>query len=419
MTVALTERVDPAHAPRPANDSERLLFRQLYETLIRIDCQGQAVPGLAESWRLDADGRTWIVTLRENARFSDGTPVTANDVRASWTQEGSGDDLRQDVHRVIESVVAVNDRNLAITFLRTRADAPIALADEDLAIARRTTDSRWPLGTQPGWTVASAQQKAGTTSVITLSRNDVAAIRFLVASGDPRDLVDQNIDLLLTRDPAALDYAATLPQFQSVPLPWQRTHILLTPGRSRPSPSLSPDMRQVLAEDAVRGEARGAQEPFWWNDAQSCEVSPPPPRRSFSVSSRLVYDANDGASRDLAERLVGLVRANSPAAKTFLDVFVPDRPRRTYQRAVGLTGDALAVALRRGADAAYVLSVDARPAEPCRDLQVLTDAAPWLDPETIVSLVDTRLQAIIRRGRSGLTMDADGGLHIAGANTPK
>jgi hypothetical protein len=308
---------------------------------------------------------------------------------------------------------------LAITFVHARAEAPIALADEDLAITRRSAGSPWPLGTQPGWTVGTPQQQGGTTSVITLSSDDVAAIRFLVAPGDPRDLLDQDIDLLLTRDAAALDYAATLPQFQSVPLPWQRSHVLLTPGRARPSPSLSPELRQVLAEDAVRGEARGAQEPFWWLDTQSCEVSPPPPRRSPSSTSRIVYDANDGAGRDLAERLVGLVRANSPAAKTFLDVFLPDRPRRTYQRAVGLTGDALAVALRRGADAAYVLSLDTRPVEPCADLQALTDAAPWLDPETIVALVDTRLQAIVRRGRSGLTVDADGGLHIVGANTPK
>jgi hypothetical protein len=354
-TVALTEPVDPAHAPRPSNDSERLLFRQLYETLIRIDCQGRAVPALAESWQLDADARTWMLTLRENARFSDGTPVTANDVRASWMQAGSVGELRQDVRSVIESVVAINDRDLAITFVRARTDAPTALAVQDLSIARRSVDSPWPLGTRPGWTVDSAQRPSGTSSVVTLSRDNVPAIRFLVAPGDPRDLLDRNIDLLVTRDPAALDYAATLPQFQSVPLPWKRTHVLLTPGRSRPSPSLSPDMRQVLADDAVRGEARGAQEPFWWQDAQSCEVSPPVPRNPSS-SSRIVFDANDGAGRDLAERLVGLVRANSPAARMFLDVFLPDRPRRSYQRAVGLTGDALAVALRRGADAAYVLN---------------------------------------------------------------
>ena len=418
-TVALTERVDSANAPHPSNEGERLLFRQLYETLIQVDCLGRAVPGLAESWRLDTDGLTWIVTLRENARFSDGTLVTANDVHASWTRDGIGDELRRDVNRVVQSVVAVNDREVAITLVRHRADAPMPLAHQDLAIARRVAGSPWPLGTRPGWMVGNVQRQGSATSVVTLTRDNVPAIRFLVAPGDPRDLLDQDIDLLLTRDPVALNYAATLPQFQSVPLPWQRTHVLLTPGRSRPSPSLSPEARQVLADDAVRGEARGAQDSFWWHTVPDCEVAPLQPRSPSSPSLRIVYDANDGAGRDLAERLVGLVRATGPAARTFLDVFLPDRPRRTYQRAAGLTGEALAVALRRGADAAYILSVDARPVEPCRDLLALMDSAPWLDPETIVALVDTRLQAIVRRGRSGATVDWDGGLHIAGVNGPR
>ena len=78
-----------------------MLFRQLYETLVRVDCHGRVRPGLAASWRLDANGRTWIVTLRENARFSDGAPVTAADVRASWTRDGSGDELRPHVSRLV------------------------------------------------------------------------------------------------------------------------------------------------------------------------------------------------------------------------------------------------------------------------------------------------------------------------------
>jgi hypothetical protein len=45
----------------------------------------------------------------------------------------------------------------------------------------------------------------------------------------------------------------------------------------------------------------------------------------------------------------------------------------------------------------------------------VTDGAPWLDPETIVPLVDTRLQAIVRRGRSGLTAEWDGGVVVAGS----
>ena len=75
-TVGLSDRIDPSNAPRPSNDSERLLFRQLYETLVRVDCMSRVGPSLATSWRrLDDDGRSWIVILREDARFSDGTPV--------------------------------------------------------------------------------------------------------------------------------------------------------------------------------------------------------------------------------------------------------------------------------------------------------------------------------------------------------
>src|SRR5262245_25101860 len=40
-TVALSERVDPANAPHASNESERIVFRQLYETLVRVDCKGR------------------------------------------------------------------------------------------------------------------------------------------------------------------------------------------------------------------------------------------------------------------------------------------------------------------------------------------------------------------------------------------
>jgi hypothetical protein len=416
-TVALSNPVDPSNAPHPSNESERLVFRQLYETLVRADCHGRVGPGLAASWQLDANGRTWIVTLRENARFFDGTPVTAADVQASWTRDGTRGELRPHVSRLVQSVTLVGDRALAITLRSQRVDAPLALAHPDLAIAKPVADSPWPLGTRSSRIATQGPTSvARGATVITVARGDLPAIRFLVAAGDTRDLLDQGVDLLLTRDPATLDYAATLPQFQSAPLAWQRTLVLLTPGRSRSAASLSENARQVLADDAVRGEARGARGPFWWQMMTDCEVTLSPPRDHSSPTPRIVYDLSDGAARDLAERLVGLVRASGPAATAFLDALLPDRPRRTYQRAAGLTGEALARAQQRGADAGYVMSLDTRPVDPCRELQALMDGAPWLDPETIVPLVETRRQAIVRRGRSGLTAEWDGGLVIAGVN---
>jgi len=410
-TVALSDRVDPAHAPRPSNDSERVLFRQLYETLVRADCRGRIVPGLAASWRLEADGRTWIVTLREGARFSDGTEVTADDVRAAWTRDGG--ELRPHVNRLVQTIAPAGERALAITLRSRRVDAPMALAHPDLAIAKAADGSPWPLGTRSSRIAPADRATEGVASVITVARDNFPAVRFLVAPRDPRDLLDQGVDLLMTRDPAALGYAATLPQFQSVPLAWLRTHVLVTPGRSRSSPSLSEEQRQVLAGDAVRGEARGARSPFWWQMLPECEVSPAPPRTPTAPTPRIVYDADDSAARDLAERLVGLGRVSGPAATAFLDALLPDRPRRAFQRAIGLSGAALALARRQGADAGYVMQVDSQPVEPCRDLQILIEGSRWLEPETVVPLVETRLRAIVRRGRSGVAAEWDGGVVIA------
>ena len=419
-TVALRDRIDSSHAPHPSNESERLLFRQLYETLIRIDCMGRVGPGLAASWRLDADGRRWILTLRDDARFADGSPVTPADVRASWTRNDGADELRQDVSRLVESVVPIGGRDLAVTLRSHRADVPLALAHSDLAVAKLDANSHWPLGTRAARIAADNDASRGTVvSAVTVTRDHLSPVRFLVAPGDPRDSLDHGVDLLLTRDPVALDYAATLTQFQSVGMAWRRMRVLLTPGRGRSVPTLSEDARQALAADAVRGEARGAQGPFWWEMLAGCEVAASPPANRSSPAPRIVYDADDGAARDIAERLVGLARGSAAAATPFLDALLPDRPRRKYERATGLSGQALTLALRRGNDAGYIVALDSRPVDPCRDLQTLMDDARWLDPQTIVPLVETRMHAIVRRGRSGVITEWDGGVVIAGSGGPR
>lgn len=419
-TVGLAERVDPANAPRPTNPSERLLFSHLYETLVRVDCMGRVRPALASSWRLDEkSGFLWIVTLRENARFSDGTPVTAANVRASWIREGIDSQFPTYVSRLVGGVNVIDDRTLIIQISTFQPEAPVALAHPSLAVVRRVADSPWPLGTrsnrlEPG----SNDARTGGRPALTVSRNDLPPLRFLAAPGDPRDLLDAGVDLLLTHDPATLDYAATLQQFQRLPLPWQRTHVFLTAGRSAQSPVLSDEARQALAKDAVRGEARGAQGPFWFTTAQ-CHGRPQAGIRPHTPTTRVVYDANDGVARDLAERFVGLAGAPGPAATTLLDALLPDRPRRAFQRAVGLTGAELANARRDGTDAGYVVPVESRPLEPCHELEALKESVPWVGPWTIVPLVDTRLQAVVRRGRSGLAADFDGSALIEDVNAQR
>ena len=57
---------------------------QLFETLTAVDPSLAVRPALAESWTVEDEGRRVTFTLRPGLQFSDGTPLTADDVVHSW-----------------------------------------------------------------------------------------------------------------------------------------------------------------------------------------------------------------------------------------------------------------------------------------------------------------------------------------------
>ncbi|MBY4951063.1 ABC transporter substrate-binding protein [Pantoea sp. DY-17] len=59
------------------------VMRDLFEGLTNQDAHGKIVPGVALSWSSN-DNKTWMFTLRKDARWSNGEPVTAQDFVYSW-----------------------------------------------------------------------------------------------------------------------------------------------------------------------------------------------------------------------------------------------------------------------------------------------------------------------------------------------
>lgn len=53
--------------------------RDLFEGLVTRAADGSVIPGVAERWEVSEDGMTWTFFLRENARWSNGDPLTAED----------------------------------------------------------------------------------------------------------------------------------------------------------------------------------------------------------------------------------------------------------------------------------------------------------------------------------------------------
>lgn len=62
------------------SDSDRDLTELVYSGLMVSTPEGELVPNLAERYEISEDGTMYTFTLRENALFHDGTPVTVDDV---------------------------------------------------------------------------------------------------------------------------------------------------------------------------------------------------------------------------------------------------------------------------------------------------------------------------------------------------
>ena len=76
-TVGRVNSMNPLFA---TTSSEKVLSRLMFATLAKVDYSGHPNAGLAKTIRALDDGRVWVVTLRDNLVWSDGEPITNEDV---------------------------------------------------------------------------------------------------------------------------------------------------------------------------------------------------------------------------------------------------------------------------------------------------------------------------------------------------
>lgn len=356
FTVVGSDSVDFSHDPVPSNDSEQLLFPQYFETLVRLDCKGEPRPGLAKWWSADETGRIWTFVLPDAPRVVSSWHARETTVRALG----------------IESV-AVGDSNLLVVTLGQPTDSvPQLFAHPELAVSR-------------------AQSRLAPDSNIFVVQSDgppptVTHFR-IEPNSDLRDALDRGADLVVTRDPAVLDYVANRAEFTTFPLPWSRTYVLLQPAGAHPKWTLGVDsVGRSLARDVAQAEARAAEPSFWRRQCpptRPSHIAPPP------ISPRIVYPRDDTVARGLAERIVALTKDLIPL------------------RSAGLDPAQFAAALRSQDDWGYVLGLPRQVPAPCHELASLP-AGAWIQP-----LIDTRAHAIVRRGSPPLTVEWDGTVRLA------
>ncbi len=100
------------------NAADRDIDSLIFSGLIRFDERGLPRPDLAESWGTSSDGTIYNFTLRSNAVWHDGTPVTADDVIFTIDLiKSNGSLFPQDVKDLWShiEVKRMNDKNIKFT----------------------------------------------------------------------------------------------------------------------------------------------------------------------------------------------------------------------------------------------------------------------------------------------------------------
>lgn len=115
----ITESYDVAHAFNPTSG---IVHRATYDTLVTFpDGDASSIePALASEWTVSEDGLVYTFTLRDDVTFSNGDPLTADDVVFSFTRLANVMSNPSFLAEPIASVEAVDDLTVAITLTTTR-----------------------------------------------------------------------------------------------------------------------------------------------------------------------------------------------------------------------------------------------------------------------------------------------------------
>ncbi len=100
------------------NSADRDIDSLIYSGLIRFDSHGLPQPDLAESWGTSADGTIYNFTLRSNAVWQDGKPVTSDDIVFTIDLiKSSGSLFPQDIKDLWSEIEVkqLNDKNIKFT----------------------------------------------------------------------------------------------------------------------------------------------------------------------------------------------------------------------------------------------------------------------------------------------------------------
>ncbi|HEY0217426.1 MAG TPA: ABC transporter substrate-binding protein [Cellulomonas sp.] len=146
--LSTSDSLDPAQASTAGGYA---IAGQLYDTLTEYGTDGAVAMRLAESVEPGETAAEWTVTLRDGATFSDGTPVTADDVVATFQRIFDEDLPPAESMPYVDpaAITVVDDRTLTFELTEPTVLFPEALTSPTVSIVPADFDPDAPIGSGP------------------------------------------------------------------------------------------------------------------------------------------------------------------------------------------------------------------------------------------------------------------------------
>ncbi|GAA4680387.1 ABC transporter substrate-binding protein [Frondihabitans cladoniiphilus] len=162
VTVAIPDQITTLD---PILNQVLTINKSVFDSLTTTDASGKLVADLATSWKANADSTSWVYTIRPGAKFSDGTPVTADDVVYTYqSTQSRADALNKSYLGSMTSVAKTGTDQVTFTLAKPVASWPrtttlISIVSQAAYTKDPAGYAKTPLGSGP-YAVASSTQSS-------------------------------------------------------------------------------------------------------------------------------------------------------------------------------------------------------------------------------------------------------------------
>jgi len=171
------------------------IFQNIFSPLVEMSSANTVRPALAERWTQSADGKRWVFYLRKNLHWSNGSPITTEQVVKSLERLAKGS-KHTHFSSYVESIRALPDNQIEMLLKKTPKNFLTLLAFADSSIlhpdAYKNKKFTWDVPSNGAYRISSftdtAMELQANPYYWDYTAEKIKKVILTKAFGDPRDI---------------------------------------------------------------------------------------------------------------------------------------------------------------------------------------------------------------------------------------